>query len=283
MNKILACIDDSVYAQSVCAGAAWVSNRTGAAVTLLHVFLPHPKGARLDLSGAIGLGAKHDLLEQLTELDETHGRIEQRRGKLMLAHAEQQLRGAGVQNIEMLHRRGSLLEAVGELEEQVDLIVMGKRGEHAGVDSLHLGSNLERIARAVHKPLLATAQEFPPLQRFVVAFDDSASTTKALEYIAQQPLLKGLECHVLMIGSINTKIRNTLTNVATTLEGEGFGVHTALRVGPRDEAIISYVESKGMDLIVMGAYGHSRIRQLIIGSTTTSVARSCQVPLLLFR
>jgi nucleotide-binding universal stress UspA family protein len=201
----------------------------------------------------------------------------------MLAHAEQQLRGAGVQNIEMLHRRGSLLEAVGELEEQVDLIVMGKRGEHAGVDSLHLGSNLERITRAVHKPLLATAQEFSPLQRFVVAFDDSASTTKALEYIAQQPLLKGLECHVLMIGSINTKIRNTLTNVATTLEGEGFGVHTALRVGPRDEAIISYVESKGMDLIVMGAYGHSRIRQLIIGSTTTSVARSCQVPLLLFR
>jgi hypothetical protein len=67
VNKILACIDDSVYAQSVCAGAAWVSNRTGAAVTLLHVFLPHPKGARLDLSGAIGLGAKHDLLEQLSD------------------------------------------------------------------------------------------------------------------------------------------------------------------------------------------------------------------------
>jgi nucleotide-binding universal stress UspA family protein len=33
----------------------------------------------------------------------------------------------------------------------------------------------------------------------------------------------------------------------------------------------------------MGAYGHSRIRTLIIGSTTTEVIRSCLIPVLLFR
>jgi len=37
------------------------------------------------------------------------------------------------------------------------------------------------------------------------------------------------------------------------------------------------------DLVVMGAYGHSRIRSLIIGSTTTATVRSCKVPLLLMR
>ena len=283
MKKILACIDDSIYAQTVCAGAAWVSNRIGATVVLLHVFTPPPKRASLDLSGAIGLGAKSGLLEQLTELDETHGRVEQRKGKLMLTHAEQQLRAAGVQNIEVLHRRGSLVEVIGELEEQMDLIVMGKRGEHADFDALHLGSNLERVARAVHKPLLVTARAFRPIRRFLIAFDASASTTKALDYISRYPLLKGLECHVLMVGKVSAEIRGTLTDVAGPLEGAGIGVHTALKVGPRDEVIASYVEAKDIDLIVMGAYGHSRIRQLIIGSTTTAVIRACRVPLLLFR
>ncbi len=31
------------------------------------------------------------------------------------------------------------------------------------------------------------------------------------------------------------------------------------------------------------AYGHFRIRQLIIGSTTTSMVRTCQIPVLMFR
>ncbi len=235
------------------------------------------------MSGAIGLGAKSELLEQLAELDESHGRIEQRKGKLMLAQAEQQLRDAGVQHIEVLHRRGSLVEFIGENEAQMDMIVMGKRGEHADFDTLHLGSNLERVARAVNKPLLVTARVFQPIRRFLIAFDGSASATKALDYITRHAVLKDTECHVLMIGRVSAEIRNTLTQVAGTLERAGIGVHTALKVGPRDEVITAYVEAKDIDLIVMGAYGHSRIRQLIIGSTTTSVIRSCHIPLLLFR
>jgi nucleotide-binding universal stress UspA family protein len=282
VKKILACIDDSLYTQTVCAGAAWISKRTGAAVSLLHVFTPPPKRASLDLSGNIGLGAKSELLEELTQLDESHGRIEQRKAKLMLAQAEQQLRDAGVQTIEKIHRRGSLMDVIAEREEQTDLIVMGKRGEHADFDTLHLGSNLERVARSVHKPLLVTARAFRPIERFLIAFDGGTSTIKALNYITANPLLKGLECHVLMVGSA-TELRNTLAQAANTLEQAGLKVYTALQAGPRDEVISAYVAAKDMHLIVMGAYGHSRIRQLIIGSTTTAVIRSSHIPLLLFR
>ena len=38
-----------------------------------------------------------------------------------------------------------------------------------------------------------------------------------------------------------------------------------------------------IDLLVMGACGHSRIRSRIVGSTTTQLLRSCQIPLLLLR
>jgi len=43
------------------------------------------------------------------------------------------------------------------------------------------------------------------------------------------------------------------------------------------------VEAGGVDLLVMGAFGHSRIRSLIIGSTTTEMIRSCKIPVMLAR
>ena len=48
-------------------------------------------------------------------------------------------------------------------------------------------------------------------------------------------------------------------------------------------SIAREVETDHYDLLVMGAFGHSRIRNLIIGSTTTEMMRSCKIPILLFR
>ncbi|WP_372803402.1 universal stress protein, partial [Paracoccus seriniphilus] len=42
------------------------------------------------------------------------------------------------------------------------------------------------------------------------------------------------------------------------------------------------IDAEGFDMLVMGAYGHSRIRSLVIGSTTTEMVRSCKVPVLMF-
>ncbi|MFX8930046.1 universal stress protein, partial [Acinetobacter baumannii] len=50
-----------------------------------------------------------------------------------------------------------------------------------------------------------------------------------------------------------------------------------------DKAIINYAEQHQIDLIVVGAYGHSKIRQFFIGSTTTKVITSANKPVLLLR
>jgi nucleotide-binding universal stress UspA family protein len=44
-----------------------------------------------------------------------------------------------------------------------------------------------------------------------------------------------------------------------------------------------YQQENDIDMLVMGAYGHSRMRSLVIGSTTTEMVRSCRLPVLLFR
>ncbi len=53
--------------------------------------------------------------------------------------------------------------------------------------------------------------------------------------------------------------------------------------GQSETIVAQTVESEGIDLLVKGAYGHSRVRSLIIGSTTTGMVRSCKIPIALCR
>ncbi len=283
-QPILTCVDGSLYTDSVCAHAGWVSQRLQVPVQLLHVQAPRTEAAApADLSGAIGLGEKSALLEKLTQMDEARGKLDQQKGKVILEHAKAELVAAGVTQIETLHRRGSLVETISELEGAAQLIVVGKRGEHADFASSHLGSNLERVVRAAHKPVLVAARAFNTIKRFVIAYDGGPSTRKAVDYVAANPLLQGLDCHLLKIGAESGENRSTLAQAATKLQQAGFTVHALLQQGHADDAIAAYVKAQQIDLLVMGAYGHSHIRTLIIGSTTSNMLRSCPVPVLMFR
>ncbi|MGY6631794.1 MAG: universal stress protein, partial [Wenzhouxiangella sp.] len=53
--------------------------------------------------------------------------------------------------------------------------------------------------------------------------------------------------------------------------------------GNAEQVINDQIGQLDLELLVMGAYGHSRIRHLIVGSTTTAVLRSCSIPVLLLR
>ncbi|MCB0132878.1 MAG: universal stress protein [Caldilineaceae bacterium] len=283
-QAVLACVDGSVYTDSICAHAAWAAQRLDAPVRLLHVQAPgSDHAAPTDFSGAIGLGAKSSLLEKLAQMDEARGRLDQQKGKVILEHARELLAAAGVSGVEALHRRGSLVETITELEGNIQLSVLGKRGEQADFASLHLGSNLERVARAAHRPLLVAARAFKSIDRFVIAYDGGPSTVKAVAYVAGSPLFRGLECHVLAVGNANDQNRRRLEEATTKLRNSGLTVKASLQPGQADEVIADYVSANGMDMLIMGAYGHSHIRTLIIGSTTSSMLRSCLVPVLMFR
>src|SRR3546814_6453825 len=111
METILAAIDASGYATSVCDLAAWASPRLGLPVELLHVVQRKDAVAeRHDLSGAIGLGVKSSLLEELTRLEEADARLQVERGRVLLAASEARLRAAGDDDERVLHRLGGGVE-----------------------------------------------------------------------------------------------------------------------------------------------------------------------------
>ncbi|MFN3664102.1 universal stress protein, partial [Yoonia sp.] len=64
-QKIVAFVDGSVYSESVCHHAAWIAQRTESPVELIHVLGRREGPATADRSGAIRLGARTALLEEL--------------------------------------------------------------------------------------------------------------------------------------------------------------------------------------------------------------------------
>ncbi len=285
MNEILTCTDGSVYAASIYDHTAWAAQRTpNATVHVLHMLDHHREHADVaDLSGNIGPDTSEALLRDLVTLEETKARVARERGKAILAEAERHLRHAGISNVTTEQQHGALVENVTRLEASADLVVMGKRGESADFATLHLGSNLERVIRASIRPVLVASREFKPIKRFLVAYDGGPSVEKAIAFLLDHPLLQGAECHVLRAGKIDEKAEYYLHAVAAKLRDARYEVTTECIAGDPERVIADAVDTHGIDLVVMGAYGHGRIRHLIVGSTTTAMVRTCHVPVLMFR
>lgn len=284
MSKLLAVVDGSVYSASVCEHAAWVANRAGSSIDVVHVLNRHATaGDSPNLSGSIGLGARSSLLTELAELDAQKARLAQKRGRAILVDAESLIGERGVRTIHTKLRNGEIVETVQELERDADLIVIGKRGEAADFNTLHLGSNLERVVRSTSKPVLVASRGFQPIKKILFAFDGGPSSLKAVEFLANKPHYQDLESKVIMVGEETTPHKRHLEGAVATLVNAGFIARGEILSGQAESVITQQVDEQNFDLVVMGAYGHSRIRNLIIGSTTTEMIRSCKVPVLLFR
>jgi len=284
VSKIIALIDGSAYSTSVCEHAAWIANRSNSEIDVVHVLGRRDVSSDpSNLSGSIGLGARSALLAELAELDAQKARLAQKRGRAILVDANTLLTERGVQSVHTRLRNGEIVETLQELEADADLIVIGKRGEGADFDSMHLGSNLERVVRSTVKPVLVASRGFTPIKRVLIAFDGGPSSLKGIEFIAQRPHYNDLDCHLLNVGTESINIRRQIEGAVATLQAAGFKASSEILAGQPETVIANKVDNDGFDLVVMGAYGHSRIRNLIIGSTTTEMIRYCKVPVLLFR
>jgi nucleotide-binding universal stress UspA family protein len=282
-QKIVALVDGSIYSASVCAHAAWISTRTGAPVELIHVLGRREASDSHDHSGAIALGARTALMEQLAELDAQRAKLISHRGRAILEDAAALVEKAGVTDVTTRLRHGDIVEAVADVEADARVILIGKRGEAADFAKGHLGSNLERIVRASHKPVFVASRAFKPISRVLVAYDGGASAMNAVDHIARSTLFQGLAVHVVTVGSASPEVTKGLADAKAMLRAAGITAETSVLPGQPETALGKLVEDAPFDMLVMGAYGHSRIRSLIIGSTTTAMIRACKVPVVLMR
>lgn len=115
----------------------------------------------------------------------------------------------------------------------------------------------------------------------MLAFDGSATAQKSLDMLAASPLCKGLPVHLVFAGM--PEQAPALDEAAILLQQAGFETKTALVAGDPEEVLHQYQQEHHIDLLIMGAYGHSRIRQFIVGSTTTAMLSKAKCSLLILR
>ena len=283
MINVVSCIDGSPGALAVCDAGAWASKGMSSPLQLLHVLDKSESPIHSDLSGSLGVDSREHLLEELVELDAKRSKLALEHGKLMLEAAKTRAEEQGAKEISTLQRHGGLVESVLDMQDDTRLLIMGRLGEsHAG-QALAVGSQLESVIRAVHKPILITLDQFTVPSNFMIAFDGRSVTQNVLDTLIGSPLLKGLPCHLVAVNNTSLDRGPELQAAADKLIKAGFAVSATVLQGEMQAELQRYQQEHGIDLMVMGAYGHSRIRRLFLGSNTTDMVSASTIPLIIVR
>ncbi len=287
MKTILLCTDGSSFAENIYRYGAWFATKFNAQINVLSVadIRSQQVASTNNLSGSIGLGASEKLLNELVNLEHERAKLNNQRARLILQNAGENLKAEGIEEFNLIHKTGFLVDYLHEFEDNSDLIVLGKRGEAADFASGHLGANIDRIVRSSRKPCLVTPINFKQIERVLVAYDGSLTGKKILQFLADYPCFKSLEIHLLKVTKTNsdkTAIAK-LDEAKKLLEKAELEPICSIQEGETEKVIANYITQQDISLLLMGAYGHSRIRHLVIGSTTAQLLRGSNIPVLLFR
>jgi nucleotide-binding universal stress UspA family protein len=278
IHHILLCTDGSVYSIVATDYAIWLAKHLGGQLRALHVTdirnLELPLLA--DISGAVGAQPYQAMLPNVQQYHKDKARV-------ILDTVLQTAHQRGIK-CSTFHKSGRLLEAILTEEKHADVLVIGQRGENAEHHLDMLGSSVERIVRRSIKPCMVTPGKFVEIARMMIAYDGSEASGRSLQH--GFALAAALKAHVSVV-TVTTDDElgadATLDDALTLAKQHHIIPKTHVLKGHAEAEILHFADREKMNLIVMGAYGHTRIREFILGSTTSHVIRKAHVPVLLTR
>lgn len=282
-RHVLACIDGSAVTESVCDYATWYANKLDLPVGLLNA-IDVPASTRRSLAGSIGMNSRQNLLEQLTRIDEQRSQVANDYSKALVEDAKSYINNKSDIEVNVFRRRGKLLSVIEFYKDNNRAIVMGRRGEDHQNDRINIGSQIETIARASSVPILICSEAFKTPSSYMIAFDASETAIRAVGLITQSTVLKSLQGHIVMIGNHDDSSKQSLVAAGEQLKSAGFLVD--MHHLPESDAVdglLAFQAQNTVDIIVIGAYGHSKFQQLFLGSTTTKVIAKTTSPVILVR
>ncbi len=177
--------------------------------------------------------------------------------------------------------RGREAEVVATRGLLYDLIVVGRRH---GEGEPPASPTLEAAIMETGRPVLVAPPQAPEHigRRPTVAWRASIPGVHALQ--AALPVLAAAQdVHVVTVDE-GSHAGSAPGDVVRYLAFHGVrGAASTVAADGREagQAILETASANNADLLVMGAYAHSRLRQLILGGVTATVLRSASLPLLL--
>ena len=182
-------------------------------------------------------------------------------------------------------KEGIVSKEIVTSTERCDMVSMGMSGEHALWRDVLLGSNIESVIRQTHKPILLTPEKHKKIEKILIAYDGSPFSIKALHTGAEIARQMQLSLTIITVSDDKETGEKLLSKAMEYLkESEVIVIcNTILEKGESVGVILDICSTGPYDLLVMGAYGHSKIREFVLGSTTVSILRKADWPILLCR
>jgi nucleotide-binding universal stress UspA family protein len=275
IKRILVPTDGSEAAMEGIQYAIMLARKLGA--SLLGVYVVDIKlleGPFLrDLSASLGTAPFVNYQGNITMLLEE-------RGRMALDTFEKECEAAGIP-CEATLSTGVVWRQVLEQSELADAIVMGRGGEHSEWLEGLMGSTTESVIRRAEVPVFVSQAARPLENTILAAFDNSSHSRQALRAAVVLAESFKAALHVLIVGhGDDAAILDAAKGYIQSHEVE---VSYIQKDGVAEEIIIETAQDCNADLIALGAYGHSRITELVLGSTTAYTINKAQCPVLLCR
>ena len=277
MKRVIACIDSSPCINALAEAAAWIATQTQRELVLLQVLDYYPASYHLgEISGVIGFESNAMLLKELAELEQKQSELALDYSNNLLHHISNMIQEKYEIVPTQIQEKGDFLEQSFSVLNEDDIVVIGRVGEKSAERNKALGSNVENFIRGANCTVMTVGEHFKAPTRFIFAYEYSPTCIKMMKRIAQSDLLKLLQCHLLYVGDHP----EVLNEPADFLTAAGLDVVVEYRYGDVAENILDYQREHGIQLIVLGAFSHSKIHQFFLGSITTNIFRNSTVPLL---
>lgn len=252
---------------------AW-AKPAGAAVTFLGV-VEDPALTDREAMPPGGSAWKHERDERL--LLEARTRVG---GAVEAAVARAAAAGVSAQPLVV---EGDAVRALAHEIQRHDLLIVGQRVAPRSDHDPEPSDTVEDILHRAPRPVVVATATVPTASAVLVAYDGSRQAARAVASFVATGIHEQQPVHVLGVddGEIDMQDRvqkavDFLTAHGRTAQGhvvpEGKGV---------DETVTDHVRSLSAGLLVMGAYGESRFREMIFGSTTRTLLAHAGVPILL--
>ena len=281
MKRIVACIDSSPCVNAIAEAAAWVAKQTKRELVLLQVLDYYPASYHLgELSGVIGFESNAMLLKELAELEQKQSELAVDVSNNLLHHMNQQIQDKHGITATVVQEKGDFVEQTLDFLKPDDIVILGRVGESAAEKNKDLGSNVENFIRGARCTVMTVGEEFKPPTRFIFAYEDSDICHNMMKRIAESDLFRHLQCHLLHVGESKEHVLDEPTQY---FQEHGIDVITEYRDGDVAENIIDYQNTHQIQFVILGAFSTSKIQQFFLGSITTKVFRSVNLPLIVVR
>jgi nucleotide-binding universal stress UspA family protein len=275
VKKILVGLEGSAGTERATELAIALAQAEGAALVGLAII----DAPSITAGAAMGIGGssyKHERDEALL-LD-----ARQQTGEFERRFLEQ-TRAAGVD--------ARIVEVTGEVSatilaelEQHDLGVLGRYANFRFETDATDMSTWDTILHRASKPLVVVPEnELPKGRAAILAYDGSGAAKRAMRLFVETGFARGRAVHIVTVNDSGAVAWELATKASEDLAAMGVAaeIHNVVSVLSIAEALLEVAVKVDAGVIAMGAFAHSRLRNLFRGSVTQQLVEKTTIPLFL--